>query len=123
MNADLDGSQNEYVVFFPGDSPYPTFIELSDEHPVTKEELNHKLTVSLARGTPVSKNKRVISALFEHNYIGIMFLLQGGAAPLSRYSQWRTRIFEELTKSLDFESVFLPVLSSFDQDVHAEETA
>ena len=77
MNADLDNAQSEYVVFFIGDSPEPTFVEFSEEYPVTKEELNHKLTISIARGTPV-KSKRVLSALFEHNKIGIFFMLQGG---------------------------------------------
>ena len=126
MNADLDSSQNEWVVFFISGSgstegPDPTFIEFSDEYPVTREELNHKLTVSIARGTPV-KNKRVISALFEHNYIGIFFMLQGGAAPVSRYSMWRTELFEQLTKILDLESVLLPVLYSYDLDVNSEDT-
>ena len=85
MNADLDNSQNDYFVFFPGGSPDPTFIEFSDDHQVTKELLNHKLTIAISRGTPV-KSKRVISALFEHNYIGIFFMLQGGVTPISRYS-------------------------------------
>ena len=85
MNADLDGSKNEYVAFFVGNSPEPTFIEFSDDYPITKEQLFHKLTVSIARGTPV-KNKRVLSTLFELNYIGIFFMLQGGATPINRIS-------------------------------------
>ena len=37
MNADFDSSQNEYLVFFMGGAPHPTFIEFSDE---TGEEIH-----------------------------------------------------------------------------------